>query len=90
MEMTGAPARFRQLDDDNEEMRGHAGQINYTESKSLLELFDDAYFSHAGDVIESDLIRINTETDSIEAGTSDSSERVKMVIQPRQGSDNAE
>ncbi len=89
MEMTGTPARFRQLSDDNEEIRGRALQINYTESKSLLELFEDAHLTQDGDVIESDLIRLNTETDSIEAGTSDSSERVKMLIQPRQNSDAA-
>ena len=57
MEMTGAPARFRQLDDDDREMRGRALQINYTESSSLLELFEDAYYSHAGDTIEGSLIR---------------------------------
>ncbi len=84
MEMTGAPARLRQLDDDLEEIRGQARQINYTESKSLLELIDEARYTHAGDVIESELIRINTENDSIEAGTDDASERVKMLIQPRQ------
>ncbi len=90
MEMTGAPARFRQLDDDNREMLGRARQINYTESRSLLELSDDAYFSHAGDTIEGDLIRINTGDNTIQAGSSDSSERVKMLIQPRQGSESTE
>ena len=90
MEMTGAPARFRQLDDDDREMRGRARQINYTESSSLLELLDDAYYSHAGDTIEGDLIRINTDDNSIQAGSNDSSERVKMLIQPRQGNGSAE
>ena len=87
MEMTGAPARFRQLDDDNREMRGRARHINYTESRSLIELFDDAYFSHAGDTVEGDLIRINTDDNSIQAGSNDSSERVKMLIQPRQSTE---
>lgn len=90
MEMTGAPARFRQLDDDRREMLGEAKQINYIESKSLLELFDQARFSHAGDTIESDQIRINTENNSIQAGSADSPERVKMLIQPRQNSNSTE
>lgn len=84
MEMTGAPARFRQLDDDQQEMLGQARQINYTESKSLLELRDEAQFSHAGDTIQSNMIRVNTDNNSIQAGSSDSGERVKMLIQPKQ------
>jgi lipopolysaccharide export system protein LptA len=82
MEMTGTPARFRQLDDDQQEMLGEASQINYTNSKSLLELLDNAKFTHAGDTIEGNLIRINTENNSIQAGSSESEERVKMLIQP--------
>lgn len=86
MEMTGGPARFRQLDEERKELLGEANQINYIESKSLLELKDNARFSHAGDTIESNLIRINTETNSIEAGSSESDQRVKMLIKPRQKS----
>lgn len=83
MEMTGTPARFQLLDDEQREMRGHAGRINYDQSKSLLELLGNAKFSHAGDSIEGDLIRVNTETNSIQAGSSDSGQRVKMLIQPK-------
>ena len=90
MEMTGTPARFRQLDDERQEMLGEAMQINYTESDSILELMGAARFSHAGDIIESKLIRINTEDNSIQAGSTDSDERVKMLIQPRQQSGAAE
>jgi len=86
MEMTGGPARFRQLDEERKELLGEANQINYIESKSLLELKDNARFSHAGDTIESNLIRINTETNSIEAGSAESDQRVKMLIKPRQKS----
>ena len=84
MEMTGSPARFRQLDDEQLEMQGQALKINYTESGSLLELSDEARFSHDGDTIESNLIRINTTDNSIQAGSSDSDQRVKMLIQPKQ------
>ncbi len=82
MEMTGNPARLRQLDDQQREMRGQARRINYTESESLLELIGDARFDHAGDSIESERIRIDTDNNSIEAGSSDSDQRVKMLIQP--------
>lgn len=83
MEMTGSPARFRQLDDDQLEMLGQALQINYTESSSLLELRKQAFFSHDGDTIESDLIRIDTKNNRIQAGSSDSDQRVKMLIKPK-------
>jgi len=86
MEMTGTPATLRQLDDNQQEMWGEAKQIDYTQSKSLLELRDSARLSQAGDIIESDLIRINTESSSLQAGSMESDQRVKMLIQPKQDS----
>lgn len=90
LEMTGTPARFRQLDDEQQEMVGEARQINYAGSGALLELIDEARFTHAGDTIESSRIRINTRDNSIQAGSEDSGERVKMVIQPKSGAAAAE
>ena len=90
MQMTGAPAKFRQLDDDQLEMKGQAIKINYTASQSSLELRGNARFSRAGDTIESDLIRIDTEGKGVRAGSSDSDDRVKMLIQPRPDSNSAE
>ena len=81
MEMTGSPARFRRLDDDRNEIRGNARQIDYTQSNTLLELRGDAQFSQAGDIIEGELIRINIQTNNIEAGGGKPDERVKMLIQ---------
>ena len=86
MEMTGTPATLRQLNDNQQEMWGEAKQIDYTQSKSLLELRDSARLSQAGDIIESDLIRINTESNSLQAGSMESDQRVKMLIQPKQDS----
>ena len=86
MEMTGAPARLRQLDNQRQEMRGQARRINYRESESMLELLENARFTHAGDTIESSRILINTEDNSIQAGDSSTDERVKMLIQPRKNS----
>lgn len=84
MEMSGSPARFRQLDDEQQELLGEAAQIDYLESESTLELRGNARFRHAGDSIESTLIRINTESNAIRAGSSQADERVKMLIQPKQ------
>jgi len=90
MEMTGTPATFRQLNDDQQEILGEALHIDYTQSESLLELRDSARVSQAGDIIESDLIRINTETSSLQAGSAESDQRVKMLIQPKQNSNGSE
>ena len=83
MEMTGSPATFRQLDDDNREMLGEADKLDYHESKSLLVLEGNARFSSDGDTIESSSIRINTENDNIEAASPEADKRVRMVIQPK-------
>jgi len=82
MEMTGQPASFRQLDNEQQEMLGEGLEIDYIASKSVLELRRSALFMHAGDQIESELIRINTNTNAIEAGGKSSDERVKMIIKP--------
>ena len=84
MEMAGQPASFRQLDNEQQEMLGEGLEIDYSASKSVLELRRSALFRHAGDLITSELIRINTATNAIEAGGKSSDERVKMVIKPRQ------
>jgi lipopolysaccharide export system protein LptA len=90
MEMTGTPATFRQLDDDQQEILGEALYIDYSQSESLLELRDSARVSQAGDTIESDLIRINTRSSSLQAGSTESDQRVKMLIQPKQNSNDSE
>jgi lipopolysaccharide export system protein LptA len=84
MEMTGTPATLRQLDDNQQEMWGEAKRIDYTQSDSMLILRDSARLRHAGDTIESDLIRINTLNSSLRAGSIESDKRVKMLIQPKQ------
>ena len=86
MKMTGTPATLFQLDDDQQEMWGEAMQIDYSQSESLLELRDSALLRNAGDTIESDLIRINTQNSSLHAGSIETDQRVKMLIQPKQDS----
>ena len=84
MELNGSPATFRQLNNENQEMIGQADRLEYRETESTLILLGNARFSHKGDTIESNTIHINTENESIQAGSSSSDERVKMLIQPKQ------
>jgi len=87
MEMRGKPAKLRQLDNNRKEARGEAEQIDYSEPESLLILRQKAYLNQAGDIIRSELIRLDTRTNTIEAGPTESDDRVKMVIKPRQQPD---
>lgn len=83
MEMTGSPASFRQLDDENKEMLGQADKLDYFEAKSLLVLKGSARFSSDGDVIEGSVIRVNTENNNLEAASPEPNKRVRVVIQPK-------
>jgi len=83
MTMTGTPATFRQIDDQQREMRGQADQMEYRASESTLLLLGNARFTHVGNTIESNTIRINTETESIQAGSTESDDRVRMLILPK-------
>jgi len=83
MTMTGTPATFRQIDDQQREMHGQADQMEYRASESTLLLLGNARFTHVGNTIESNTIRINTETESIQAGSTESDDRVRMLILPK-------
>jgi len=84
MEMTGNPATFRQLDDEGQALKGQAEKLQYRQAESILVLSGNARFSHKGDIIESNIIQVNTEDESIQAGSSESDNRVRMLIQPKQ------
>lgn len=83
MEMMGKPATFRQLDDEQNELLGEADKLEYHELESLLILQGNAHFSNGSDTIESSSIRINTETNLIEAASPEPDKRVRMTIQPK-------
>jgi len=84
MKMTGAPATFRQLDDQQQEIYGEAEQIEYYQSESNLILIGNARVTHVGDTIDSNKIQIDTITGSMKAGSTNSEGRVRMLIQPAQ------
>ena len=82
MEMTGKPAKFEQLNNEGEKIRGEAEQIDYNDLESLLILRRIASLDQAGKIINSDLIRYNTQTSKLEAG-GQSETRTTILIPPR-------
>ncbi len=84
MEMTGAPATYRQLDDDKQELNGQADRMQYRQSESILVMTGNARFIYKGNKIESNTIQISTDNQGIQAGSSGTDDRVKMLIQPGQ------
>jgi len=83
MEMTGNPAKFQQLDNEQQLIRGEAEQIDYSDLDSLLILRRKASLDQDGNVITSDLIRFNTATSGLEAGGLKSNVRTTVVIPAR-------
>jgi lipopolysaccharide export system protein LptA len=84
MLMTGSPATFRQLNDSNLEITGEALEMKYRESESTLLLLDKAKLTQGADIIESNKILLNIDSNTIEAGSLESKSRVRMLIQPKQ------
>jgi len=84
MEMSGLPATFRQLNDSNLEITGEALKMEYRESESTLLLIDNAKLTQGADIIESNKINVNTNSNHIEAGGAEPENRVHMLIQPKQ------
>jgi lipopolysaccharide export system protein LptA len=84
MKMSGSLATFRQLNDSNLEITGQAREMEYQESKSTLLLLDNAKLTQGADIIESNKIILDTNTNSVEAGSVEPDNRVRMVIQPKQ------
>jgi lipopolysaccharide export system protein LptA len=84
MQMTGSPATFRQLNDNDIRITGEALEMEYRESKSTLLLLDNAKLTQGVNIIESNKINLNIGTNSIEAGSVEPENRVRMLIQPKQ------
>ncbi len=89
LEIEGEPAQLQQTDDQGRPLKGEARRILYFNNEARLELIGGARLDNAGDLIESERIRFNLETNALEAGQSDADTgegepgRVRMVIQPR-------
>ncbi len=80
----GNPVRYRQLlDNEPEEVTGHAQRMEYDTDREEITLIDKAELMQSGDHFASDRIVYNRLTQRVTAGTSASGrERVKITIQP--------
>lgn len=84
IKMTGSPATFRKMDDNEQEITGQAKEMEYREAQSTLLLLDNAQLTQGADTIESNSIILNTGSNSIQAGNIEPGNRVRMLIQPKQ------
>ena len=86
LRIEGNPAHFKQLTDDNKPVNASAQIMDYFESDSRLEMRGEARVETGEDLIESENITLNTSNDTVEAGDPQGNNRVRMVIQPKNSS----
>jgi len=80
----GTPTRFRQLTDDQQEVRGRALRAEFYVDRDELLLFDEAVLEQGADRFRSDRIVYNRATTQVRAGASaEGKERVQVIIEPR-------
>jgi lipopolysaccharide export system protein LptA len=80
----GAPTRFRQLTDDQQEVQGRALRAEFYVDRDELLLFDEAVLEQGADQFRSDRIVYNRTTAQVKAGASaKGKERVRVIIEPR-------
>jgi lipopolysaccharide export system protein LptA len=84
IKMVGSPATFRQLTDRDLEITGEALEMEYRKSESTLLLLDNARLTQGVDVIESNRINLNIDSNTVEAGSAEPDNRIRMLIQPNQ------
>ncbi len=81
----GSPTHFRQLSDDQQEVRGHALRAEFYVDRDELLLFDEAELEQGNDRFRSDRIVYNRGNSQVKAGASaEGKERVRVIIEPRQ------
>ena len=82
----GKPVRYRQvLDDDPDEVKGHALRMEYDADRDEITLIDEAELTQGEDRFASDRIVYNRVTERVTAGTSaQGRERVKIRIEPQE------
>lgn len=82
LEISGQPATFNQLNDQQQTVSGSALTIHYHDSDSVMKLMGQARYQSHLDTLESETITLNTKTNALQAGDQNGKERVKMLIQP--------
>lgn len=83
---TGSPATFRQrLDNQDQDMRGQAGRIEFFASAERVILENDAHLWQGKNEFAGSRIEYDTAKQMIKAlNSGDESGRVQVIIQPRQ------
>lgn len=80
----GNPTRFRQLTDEQQEVRGQALRAEFYVDRDELLLFDDAVLEQGSDSFRSDRIVYHRSTAQVRAGASaEGKQRVQVIIEPR-------
>jgi lipopolysaccharide export system protein LptA len=80
----GAPTRFRQLTDDQQEIKGRALRAEFYVDRDELLLYDEAVLEQGADQFRSDRIVYNRATAQVRAGASaKGKQRVRVIIEPR-------
>ncbi len=85
LEIEGRPATLQQTTDQQQQVRGSARKIIYSDHLLTLKLNGDAHFVTDQNSIDGEWITVNTDTDAINAGSTAGKNRVRMLIQPNAG-----
>ncbi len=87
----GQPTRFRQLTDDQQEVKGRALRAEFYVDRDLLLLFDEAVLEQGADQFRSDRIVYNRANAQVRAGASaEGKQRVHVIIEPEQNPEEAQ
>jgi len=80
----GSPATYAQLPDNKEEfVRARSTRMEYYTTPDRVVLLGEAEVWQAGDLLKSERIEYNIETDQVNAGSQKSTGRVKITLQPK-------
>ncbi|MDH3453210.1 MAG: lipopolysaccharide transport periplasmic protein LptA, partial [Gammaproteobacteria bacterium] len=84
IDISGAPATYRELDDAGQELRARAGRIFYDTGAGVIRLEGDAHLCRGGEYFRSVYIEYNTQTQTVNAGKpgASSEERVRITLRP--------
>lgn len=81
----GSPARFEQVGtDNNRQVRGRAGVIEYDFDTGVVKLTNQVWFSNGKDEFRGDVVIYNMRDERVQINPGGSSNRVRGIIRPRQ------
>ena len=83
LEASGDPVTFRQLNEQNEEIKGESKKIFYSTEQLLLRLTGEAKFFQPSQQLNGDIIEYHTDTQVVTADKGNNNKPVKIIIQPK-------